>query len=108
MSDDRHSMFGDDRLRDSRDKQVGIRWPMALDQRLDDLMERANDAGANTTRRETLAALLLAADYSGDDLVVLIRRYRTATVKDAPLNLTVGLDNVLKFTSHKPGPRTAP
>lgn len=107
MVEDRHSVSGDDRLRDSKDRQVGIRWPMALDQRLDDLMDRANDSGANTTRRETLAALLLDADFTGDELVELIRRYRTALVKEAPLSVVPAKGNLFELRSHRPGPRTA-
>ncbi len=107
MSDDRHSVQGSDRLRDSKDKQIGIRWPIALDQRLDDLVLRANDAGAGTNRRETIAALLLAADLSGDQLVDVILRFRTAFVRDAPLSSVGSGADVLEFRAHGPGPRTA-
>lgn len=103
MTADRHSVSGTARLRDSQDKQVGIRWPIALDQRLDDLVGRANDAGASTNRREALSALLLEADFSGPELAQLVVRYRTALVRDAPLEASSG--DVLRFPSHRPGPR---
>ena len=102
----RHSVPGGDRLRDSKDKQVGLRWPVALDQRVDDLVERANDAGGNTNRRELIAALLLAADYDGDALADLLKKYRTAAVRDAPLRPEAHGADVLDFAKHKPGPRT--
>lgn len=106
MTDDRHEIAGDARLRDSKDKQVGIRWPVALDQRLDDLVSRANDAGAGTNRRETLSALLLATDMTGDELVATVREYRMALVRDAPLSGQPEDTSVLQFRSHRPGPRT--
>lgn len=107
MATDRHSVSGDERLQNSKDKQVSLRWPMALDQRLDDLMERANDAGAGTNRRETIAAIVLAADYTPEELAELVKVYRTARVVDAPLNPVMTGDNVLEFRDHRPGPRTA-
>ncbi|SEB99924.1 hypothetical protein SAMN04489844_1478 [Nocardioides exalbidus] len=104
---DRHSVPGGDRLRDSKDKQVGIRWPVALDQRLDDLVQRANDAGSNTNRRELIAALLLAADHDGDGLNDVVRTYRKAVVRDAPLAPDDHGADVLDFERHRPGPRTS-
>lgn len=106
MSGDRHTVNGEDRLRDSKDKQIGIRWPIALDQRLDDLVLLANDSGAGTNRRETIAALLLAADLTGDELLEAIRRFRTAKVKDAPLTPGAHGASILEFRAHGPGPRT--
>ena len=106
MATNRHTVQGDERLRDSKDKQVGIRWPIALDQRLDDLVARADDAGASTNRRELIAALLLAADLTGTQLVEVVMTFRTALVKDAPLTPENHGVDVLEFRAHKPGPRT--
>ncbi|KQY55817.1 hypothetical protein ASD11_15040 [Aeromicrobium sp. Root495] len=103
MNDERHSVSSGDRLRDSKDKQVGIRWPIALDQRLDDLVERANNAGASTTRRETIAAILLVADHTGEELVEILISYRRALVRDALLEVSDA--DVIQFKAHRPGPR---
>jgi hypothetical protein len=65
-----------ERIVASRDKQVGLRLPLAIDQRLDALMARAIDAGERTTRRELLAAVILAAEPTGDELGVLLKNYR--------------------------------
>lgn len=103
MPDDRHPIARGERLDSSRDRQVSFRLPLALDQRLDALVERASLTGERTNRRELLAALLFSADLEGEELSVLLRRYRTATVGDAVLD--VGAENVLEFRSHAPGPR---
>jgi hypothetical protein len=107
MTRERHSVNPEERLRDSADKQVSIRWPIALDQRLDDLLDRADAVGENTNRRELLAALLFDADPSGDELRDLLQRYRTALVREAPLGDVEVKGDVLLFRKHRPGPRTA-
>lgn len=94
----------DTRLVASKDRQLGFRWPLALDQRLDALVERANDAGEKANRREVLAALLLAADPSGEQLGAMLRAFRTATVAEAILDADIA--TVFEFPVHKPGPRT--
>lgn len=99
-----HSVSGSDRLDGSKDKQVGLRWPVALDRRVDELVLRANDAGARTTRRELVAALLLATDGSGEDLVDRVIKYRRALVRDAPLETPTA--EVLEFPAQGPGPRS--
>jgi hypothetical protein len=100
MSDDRVDRA--ERLVASRDKQVGLRLPLAIDQRLDALMTRAIDAGERTTRRELLAAVILAAEPTGDELGLLLKNYRRATVGDALLDVE---PNNVAYISHKPGPR---
>ena len=87
MTRDRHSVPLDARLCSSQDRQVGLRWPVALN------------------RRELIAALLLAAEYDGEELRELLRTYRTALVRDAPLATDVEDGNVLKFEPPSPGPR---
>lgn len=42
----------------SRDKQAGLRLPLAVDQRIDALLARATEAGERTSRKELIAALL--------------------------------------------------
>jgi hypothetical protein len=95
----------DERLTASRDRQIGLRLPFAIDQRLDALLARSVDAGERTTRRELLAAIILATELNGDDLGRLLKTYRRAKVRDALLD--ANRDNVTYLT-HKPGPRVVP
>ena len=92
-------------LRESRDKQVGLRMPLAVDQRLDALVARATAAGERTTRRELLAAILCGTDLDGRELGEALRRFRTMTVGEAILD--VDIENVVELVSHTPGPRAA-
>jgi hypothetical protein len=91
-------------LRESKDKQVSFRWPMAVDQRLDALVERAEAAGERTTRRELLAALIAGSDLTGEQLGDLLRRLRRARVGDVVLDIG-GDGNVAVLQNYKPGPR---
>lgn len=106
MAQTRHSVSAAELLRTSRDRQVSLRLPLALDQRLDALAERATDAGERTNRAELLQALIFDCDLSGDELGDRLRRLRTASCGDAVLDRSVPGDNVLQFSGHKPGPRT--
>lgn len=94
-------------LHSSKDKQISLRWPLAVDQRLDDLVARAEVAGERTSRRELLAALALDLDMTGTELGEVLRRYRTCTVQAALLD-TRGddVENVVVLRRHPPGPRT--
>lgn len=93
-----------ERLDTSRDRQVSFRLPLAIDQRLDALAQRAVVAGERTNRRELLSAILFAVDDDGETLGGLLRSYRCATVRDALLDVTTD-DNVISFVRHSPGPR---
>ena len=92
----------DERLVASRDRQVGLRLPLAIDQRLDALLARSVDAGERTTRRELLAAIILATDLNGEDLGGLLREYRRCTVRAALLDAH---QEIVTFLTHRPGPR---
>lgn len=107
MAEKRHSVDASELLRVSRDRQVSFRFPLALDQRLDALMERAVSAGERTTRAELLQALVLDCDREGSELGAMLRRLRTSSNGDAVLDRDVPGDNVLLFHDHKPGPRTS-
>ncbi|MAO80514.1 MAG: hypothetical protein CMH82_07625 [Nocardioides sp.] len=89
-------------LSECPDRQLGFRWPVALDQRLDQLVERAGSVGEKTNRRE-----LLAADHDGADMSALIRKFTLASVGDAVL-VEPGDESadVIEFRHHSPGPRT--
>ncbi|EIU07583.1 hypothetical protein MA5S0422_0058 [Mycobacteroides abscessus 5S-0422] len=88
----------------SRDKQVGLRLPLAVDQRIDALMSRATEAGERTNRKELIAALLATADMTGEELGNLLRRYRRSKVAEVLLDLDSSAD-VIPLVAHKPGPR---
>lgn len=93
-------------LTECPDRQFAFRLPLPLDQRLDDLVDRAiSDGLERTNRRELLAALLLAADFTGEELSDLIRGYRGATAGGAVLSRLEGEGDVIQFARHKPGPR---
>nr|WQM79528.1 hypothetical protein PCFP31_470 [Curtobacterium flaccumfaciens pv. poinsettiae] len=106
MAETRHSVNAAELLRTSRDRQVSLRLQLALDQRLDALVERAIDAGERTTRAEILQALVLDCELDGAELGDRLRHLRTATCGDAVLDHSVPDDNVLQFLGRKPGPRT--
>lgn len=103
MTSDQHSVAAEERLDSSRDRQVSFRIPLALDQRLDALVDRALDAGERTNRRELLAAILFTAGQDGDELGALLKRYRRATVREAMLDQDTG--NLIEFRRRAPGPR---
>lgn len=72
-----------EKLAQSPDKQPGLRWPEAVDQVVDRMVEAANNAGANTTRRELVAAVMVAQERDGANLLNLLVDYRTITVGQA-------------------------
>lgn len=78
--------------------------PAPLSERLDVLVAMAEGAGAATSRGELLAALILAAPESSDDLFELWRRYRRSVARDAVIE---GLDptRLLRYQKHSPGRR---
>ena len=98
----RHTASPAEKLCGSRDKQPGIRWPIAVDNRLDRLVDAANDAGLNTTRRELIAAIVASHTDSPRALEKLIKYYRTVT-----LDKLSGQQNVteIRLVEHGPGPR---
>ena len=78
--------------------------PGPLNARLDVLVEAANAAGENTSRKEMLAALLLESPVDGTDLAAAIRRYRVAKASDA-VPPGVPEAQILGVRDRKPGPR---
>lgn len=61
----------------AEDRQVGIRWPGSVVDLADSLVDRANESGANTSRKELLAALVLQADaLDSKELLELTLRLR--------------------------------
>lgn len=94
----------DQLVRDSPHKQAAVSWPLPIDMHLEQLLNRAEEAGENTSRRELAAAIIAATNLNGEELGGLLRRYRTTRVRDL-LPVPEG-QNVLPFRKRPPGPRT--
>jgi hypothetical protein len=94
-------MDPDARLAEVESKQPGLRWPIPIDDRLDRLVGVANDAGTATSRKELLAALVLAAPTAGQKLRNAVVTFRTATVRQAALGGSVG--GVGEYELRRPG-----
>jgi hypothetical protein len=94
-----------DRLQDCDELRIGVGVPSPLSARLDLLVEAADAGGARASRKELLAALLLTAPESPEQLSEMIRRYRIAKVGEATVQ---GFDRqrVLSPEATKPGPRS--
>lgn len=72
--------------------------------KLDRLLDQADAAGENTSRKELVAALICAARLSDAQLGKALRNYRKARVRQL-LPVPDG-QNVVPFKKRKPGPRT--
>jgi hypothetical protein len=70
-------------LRRAPTRQIVAVIPAAIDGRLKALMRAADEAGAPTSRRELIAAIVHGAPTSPGRLRTLIARYRDATDEDA-------------------------
>ena len=88
----------------SPDRSVGLVLPVVLSDRLDKLVMIAEQHGERTSRREVVAALLLAARPSGHTLSQLIHSYRRADVSAALIG-TRADDKAFVVPKSKPGPR---
>lgn len=72
-----------ERISEGVSRQIGVRWPAGVDKLLDDLVSRANAAGANSNRKELTAALVVECHaMPGEQLRDLLVRYRLAKVVD--------------------------
>jgi hypothetical protein len=80
-------------------KQPGFRWPIPIDARLDGLVGAANAAGAATSRKELLAALVLTAPTRSTKLRDAVIRLRVTSVRQAAL----GGDDPGQYVLRKPG-----
>jgi hypothetical protein len=61
------------------DLQTNVRWPIPVDQRLNELIEQIEAGGFDATRSLLLAALVAGAPVSASKLENLIRTYRSKT-----------------------------
>jgi hypothetical protein len=83
---------------------VGLALSDAISARLDALVDLANAAGTRTSRKELIAALLLATGPNDEELAETVRRYRTARARDTLFDNSAAA-TMLTFTPRKPGPR---
>jgi hypothetical protein len=94
----------EDRLVRCEAKGASITWPIPLDNLVDDHVTNAVEVGPKKTRRELVAAVLLAVPRDGERLAELITTYRKAKVADVAPNEAQG-ENVIAFRVRGPGPR---
>jgi hypothetical protein len=95
-------------LRTSEARQSCVSLPVLISNRLDRLVKRLEREGIQTSRKDLIAALVLAAPEQPEALLTLSLRYGKATTKDAALHDEPDA-TVLNFDRQKPGrrPRTA-
>jgi hypothetical protein len=93
-----------DLLRETVERPIGVTIPAPLSQRLDGLVLRAEEAGARVYRKDLVAALILAAPETPEELLALFTHYRQARAVDAALADGEAGD-VLRLERTKPGRR---
>lgn len=94
----------DARLSRCERQQISLEIPGPLNERLDELVRLADDEGSETNRRELVSAILLDAPSSQKALARLVRRYRTALVRDAALP-GLPIADLIELKPRRPGPR---
>jgi hypothetical protein len=91
-------------LRKAPERAIGVYIPTPLSKRLDLLVELLERAGIRAFRKDLVAALILAAPESEDDLSRLVISYRKAASREAALGEN-GAAQVLELRPDKPGRR---
>lgn len=101
-----------ERLRDSRRQATSMALPLAVNHRLDLLVECAEDAHA--TRAEVIGTLIARAALDPEELEGAVLSYRKMKVGDVipdadkpPVEVeeTAEVDNVVSIVKHGPGRR---
>lgn len=87
-----------------RERAVGLVLPDPISDRLDQLVDCAEDAGERTSRKEVIASLILDAELDGPGLAARIRRLRLATVGDVITHVSRD-QAVATNPPRRPGPR---
>jgi hypothetical protein len=104
MAEDKVTINPEMRLSRCPSTPVNVAFVRPINERLDGLVELADEEGARTNRRELLSALILDASESGATLAAAVIRYRKATAREAAVSDDAS--KVLEFRQHRPGPRT--
>lgn len=94
----------DRNLRDSERASSLFNLPVALSHRLNKLVDLTAESGVRVHRVDVVAALILAAPESADELLKLHLEYGKAHVKDAAIE-GEPVSNVLHLDRAKPGRR---
>lgn len=105
MSDQQGVRLGADQLAaHAVSKASAVSWPYPVDRRLDQLVDLANQAGANTRRHELVAALVAATTPDGDALLRLVIEWRRAQVREVVLDVSEATQ-VVDIPRYPPGRR---
>jgi len=102
----RRRIRSDAPLRDAPEEGIGLTIPAPLSDRINALVDLVDAAGERTSRKELIAALILAARPLSDELARALRAYRGASVGDA--SLEANRPDSFELTPRKPGPRPRP
>lgn len=87
-------------------KGAAISWPFPVDRRLDQLVELANEAGANTRRNELAAAVMAAAPTEAEQLLDLVISWRKLKVHQVVLDVDSAAQ-IIEIPRYRPGRRSA-
>lgn len=90
-------------LADLEERSVGLALSAPLSARLDALVGLVVESGDRTSRKELIAALILAAEPNGEDLAGLVRAFRKALTRDTLVDSECVTE--VSQERHKPGPR---
>ncbi len=97
-----------ERLRESKDRGLGVDIPVPLHERVDALCELVYDAGYDRpSKGKMVAALLLAAADDPKTLDELLRAYDRGRVKDSLVGEPEIEGNVVRFPQRGRGPRVS-
>ena len=78
-------MRPEDRLTDCPEKQVGVKIPLPLDQKLYDLVSLAREQGfRGATRKAVIGMLIANAEFDRPSIAAALIRYHTSTVGEIP------------------------
>jgi hypothetical protein len=86
------------------EQQMNVKLAAPLHERIEELVRLANTAGAAATRKDLIAALVLAASSDPELLMAQVTRYRKGEAKDAAVSAD-RLDAVLRPQQRRPGRR---
>ena len=93
------------RLIEQRECNLAVLAPIPVSERIDALTEALDrDGYGRIARKELVSALLFGATSDTAQLNELLRRYRTAKVRDAVVG-DVPSGRVISFPQRAPGPR---
>jgi hypothetical protein len=100
----RRRIPSDSPLRDAPEEGIGVTVPAPLSDRINALVDLLDAAGERTSRKELIAALILAARPLSDELANTLRAYRRASVRDALVEPDRAGETV-QLAPRRPGPR---